>query len=167
MRMEPMHKATMDSKMINRGKALIVAIDPDVGKSGIAIRNNEQISLKSMHFWELCDWIVTNADHIGEVRIECGYLNAKANWHSSKSAGVSSRVGTHVGANHQVSRLLVQLCRQKLSSHNIVTKEIKPLKKQWKGAGGKISHAELVSIFNYREKKATNQEERDAYLLVL
>jgi hypothetical protein len=41
-----------------------------------------------------------------------------------------------------------------------------PLKKSWKGPGGKITHKEIAAIVPDLPK-ATNQEQRDALLLIL
>ena len=46
-----------------------------------------------------------------KVYIEAGWLNQKSNWHvSGKGEAVSARVGTKVGANHQVGKLIAEMC---------------------------------------------------------
>lgn len=142
-----------------------IGIDPDIDKSGVAVITEKgEVVLYTLPFFSLIDFLKLNQNQIKEVAIECGYLNAKSNFHyRGAKTGISAKIGALVGANHQISRLLVQYCQHNHINH----REVKPLKKHWKGANGKITHNELTKIVKYDLPKRTNQEQRDALLLIL
>lgn len=68
---------------------MIIGIDPDVAKSGVAIyhRTEKVIVLESMTFPQLVDYLLTLSlrcpyEHVS-VLVEAGWLN-KSNWHLTK-----------------------------------------------------------------------------------
>lgn len=64
--------------------------------------------------------------------------------------------------NHQTGILTEQMCE----AMGIPCRVVKPLRKCWKGDGGKITHAELQNIVGVTCKlPRTNQDQRDACLL--
>lgn len=96
------------------------------------------------------------------VYIEAGWLNKKSNFRHVKGAGMNANIGKKVGANHEIGKKLVEMCEYL----GIPCTEVRPLRKIWKGPDGKITHEE----FNKQAKtnfKRTNQEERDAGLILL
>lgn len=149
---------------------VIIAIDPDVTKSGVAIldSNANSLDLHSMTFPELVDIFLslqTREDII--VCVEAGWIN-NANWHirSYDSKAAACAKGNSTGRNHEVGRKMIELCKH----WNIPCKEVKPLRKYWQGKDGKITHHELDRImraYSVIIPKRTNQEERDAALLAL
>lgn len=150
---------------MDKKKILLVGIDPDCSRSGIAIKHlvSRHITLSTASFFELFDFLKEHGDSIQLVRIEAAWLIEKSNWHApNASASVSSRVGKNVGANHETGRKIAEMCEYLKVNHQL----IRPLRKQWKGPNGKITHNEWVMITK-TELKSSNQEERDAGLLVI
>lgn len=141
----------------------IIGIDPDIESSGVAVRHapGDQWELTTMRYFELFDYLKENADQIKQVRVEAGWLNKKANWHNNnKGPGVAARIGSATGANAEVGRKICEM----LDYLCIPYTTVKPLKKIWRK--GKISHEELERLLK-RKLKRTNQESRDAALLIL
>ncbi|WP_343320245.1 hypothetical protein [Sphingobacterium multivorum] len=144
-------------------KALIIGIDPDVDKSGVAIYNKvtKGIELSVLSFFSLFDLLKLEKSKIREVVVEASWLIKKSNFHNeTKGARVASRIGSKTGANHEVGRKIVEMCE----SLDIKCICVRPLKKRWKGRDGKITHEEFKMLTNISQR--TNQEMRDAGLLV-
>lgn len=141
---------------------MLIGIDPDVDKSGVAVKVNRTIQLKSLTFFSLFDFLNQNKASIANVRIEASWP-IRHNWNKkiTGSAAINARIGNKTGSNHETGRKIVEMC-QYLS---IPYQEVKPLRKCWKGRDGKITHEELARITQL--PKRTNQEERDACLLIL
>lgn len=147
----------------------IIAIDPDVKKSGVAAIyfENGLIDPLSATFGELSGWLQTMRDvceHQNQslvVVVEAGWLN-KSNWHTRRGDNpkLAAAKGYSVGCNHEVGRKIVEMCKH----YGIDVIEQAPLRKRWKGKDGKITHKELVELTGIT-KSRTNQEERDAVLL--
>ena len=147
---------------------VVIGIDPDVDKSGVAYVEPESRILEAMSltFADLLDYLQELRDILTErgqtfvVVIEAGWLN-KAHWHVGKggSAARSAAIGNHTGRNHEVGRKIVEMCRH----YGIEVVEQPPLRKMWKGRDGKITHEELQHLAIIMGK--TNQETRDAALL--
>lgn len=91
---------------------LILGIDPDVEKNGVALWNTltEKFELiDGLTFWDLTAFIQRiNPDFI---IIEAGWLIKKHNWHGSKNKSTSERISNNVGRNHQIGRLLEDFCK--------------------------------------------------------
>lgn len=148
------------------GKKYIIGIDPDCDKSGVAVKDTatKKITLGTLSFFKLFDFLKKHGENIEVVKIEAAWLIEKSNWHvPNAGAAVSSRIGKNVGANHESGRKIAEMCEYLKVKYELV----KPLRKRnWKGPNGKITHKEWV-IVSKSELKSTNQEERDAGLLVL
>lgn len=100
---------------------ILIGIDPDVEFSGFAkmyiSQNGEkEMSIMKFRFFEMFDFFkrytTTKTDNFKiKVYIEAGWLNLKSNWHvSGHGERVSARIGTKVGANHQVGKLIAEMC---------------------------------------------------------
>lgn len=147
----------------------IVAVDPDVTKSGIAVIDVEKktVETSSLTFPDLIEYIygLTDKDST-RIAVEAGWL-IKTNWHRAPSMAAAANVGNRTGRNHETGRKIVEMCEHKGHSVSLV----KPLGKRWKGSGGKITHAELESVLKGRKisfcKKRTNQDERDSILIAI
>lgn len=147
---------------------VVIGIDPDVDKSGVAFLMVEAriIEVVSLTFADLLDYLRETRDTLTKegsffvVVVEAGWLN-KAHWHVSKggSAARSALIGNHTGRNHEVGRKIVEMCRH----YGIEVVEQPPLRKMWKGKDGKITHEELQIFTGITGK--TNQETRDAALI--
>lgn len=148
----------------------IVAIDPDVDKSGVAILDTSyhRLSLMSLSFPELVEYLMgLQGSNATTVCVEAGWM-INSNWHIKRYDSKQSACakGNSTGRNHEVGRKMVELCEY----WKIPCKTIKPLRKYWRGRDGKITHDEIkrvVASYGIEPPKRTNQEERDAILLAL
>lgn len=152
----------------------IIAIDPDVDKSGVAELHvpTRRIEATTLCFPDLMDYlqhVKANLTDKGEsvvVIVEAGWMN-ESNWHIGmvRSIAAAAKTGQNTGRNHEVARKIAEMSRH----YGLETKEVKPLRKCWKGADGKITHAELESLLEASGitplTGRTNQELRDAVLL--
>ena len=150
---------------------IIIGIDPDVDKSGLAIynRKTKAIRLLSLTFPEMIDFLRTCPDNYPDVLIvvEAGWLN-KSNWHIRKGDNIRTVQvkGNHAGRNHETGRKIIEMARY----YRLNVVEQKPLRKCWKGPDRKITHEELYSLTEIDRDtipSRTNQEERDALLLTI
>jgi hypothetical protein len=142
---------------------ILIGIDPDVDKSGIAVYNTitKQAVVFSMSFFDLYEFLKTEKSDL--IKIEAGWLNKKSNWHNSyysKKAGcivnnnssVNQKIAQRVGANHEVGRKIASMCDHLEKKYELVI----PRKSKTNSAFFK----KLTGI-----KKST-QDERDACMLV-
>jgi hypothetical protein len=146
----------------------IVAIDPDVEKSGVAYlkpatRQLEVTNLSFPHLLEYLQYIKKECDDQKEtvvVVVEAGWL-IQSNWHlkNSDNKRVASAKGNSAGRNHETGRKIVEMCKH----YGLEVVEQYPLRKCWKGKDGKITHKELSSFTGLTDR--TNQDGRDAALL--
>lgn len=146
-------------------KEFIIGIDPDIKKSGVAIKNavKRKFEVKNLTFFELFDFLHLHQANIRQVRVEASWLIKKAVWHGEgRGEGTAARVGMYTGANHEVGRKIIEMCIY----IGIDAQEVMPLKKCWKGPDGKITHKEIAMMVQDLPKQ-TNQEQRDALLLIL
>lgn len=158
--------------MVNLSKwpkpKIIVAIDPDVERNGVATVFPEirELHVQTLPFAQLLDYLLAQSKRYEaegkawKVVIEAGWLS-KANWHLKKEDTKLSAAakGKSAGRNEQVSRLLGEMCEH----WKIPFEFVKPLQKIWKGHDRKITAAELEQVTG--KKIRTNQEGRDAALL--
>jgi hypothetical protein len=144
---------------------LVIAVDPDIDKSGICVLSpsTRQLILKSLPFPVLVDFIKEARERYKGIDIvvivEAGWLNEKSNFHKARGKS-SERIAKYVGRNQQTGILLLQMCEH----IGIPCEEVKPLTKHWKGDEGKITHEELSYIVGPLPKR-TNQDQRDATIL--
>ena len=89
-----------------------------------------------------------------QVFVECGYLN-KSNWHKklNGSANINSKIGERTGANFETAKKICEMCEYLGIEHF----KIKPTR-------SKIDAATFKAITKI--EKRTNQEQRDALMLV-
>jgi hypothetical protein len=136
----------------------IIGIDPDVDKSGVCIVNNMlQIELlTTMDLVDLFALIESMSDCRDiKVIVEAGWMN-KTNFHvrGMDSVWKSAKIGSHVGANHEIGRQIIKFCEKV----GIECHAIKP-------KGHKMSALDFKRISGWT--KRTNQEMRDAYKIIL
>lgn len=155
-------------KIQRRKIDIIIAIDPDVEKNGVAYLNceNKNLEISTLSFPELLDYLryvqrcaETTQKHLVVV-VEAGYMN-KGNWHLNPkdTKATAAAKGNHAGRNHETARKIVEMCKH----WQMEVKEVKPLEKCWKGKDRKITHEELARFTGVMGR--TNQEGRDAALL--
>lgn len=149
-------------------KKLIIGIDPDVEKSGVAIlRQEKQLELTNLSLFELRDFLISEKENIHIVKVEAGHKVKIANFHGSKNSRTAAAIGRNVGANNEVGKKIVEMCQH----YGLPVKEVWPFRKIWRGRDGKITHAELKAQLKFygidRAPGTTNQEERDAVMICL
>lgn len=136
-------------------KPLIIGIDPDLEKSGVAVLKDGSLRLGNMRFYDLTQYFEVNKDQIKKVVIEAGWLNKKSNLHGrygqSKRAG--ERIAKNVGENHATGKLLVEMAE----SLGLAVVLVKPTK-------SKKNSEEFNRITGWQGR--TNQEQRDAGMLI-
>lgn len=155
---------------------IIIAIDPDVDGSGVAVLAKDARSL-SLHQFTLPMLIDFFKDASANYKkqglsyvivVEASYL-ISTNWHldykdSQKRAAAK---GKQVGRNHEIGRQIVEFCKHL----DLPYEEKLPLAKSWAGKDGKITSEELKMLIDgtglHPVKCRTNKELRDAALLAL
>lgn len=150
--------------------AIIVGIDPDSEASGIAVINHAtgDSLLITRPFWEL-ESLMHASDLWGALWVVENVWEATANWHVSRGSSPhrSAKIGYSMGRCATIGRLIYE--RLHLIGADVVARP--PLRKVWRGAGGKVTHDEAIAFARSRgisvTKTRTNQEERDALLLAL
>ena len=138
----------------------IIAIDPDVDRSGVAFLHlpSRELHCEAKTFPELIDDLHATkqaTDALGEsltVVVEAGWLN-RSNWHvqAGDSRRKAAAIGRAAGRNHEVGRKIVEMARHM----GIEVVEQRPLQKCWRGTGRKITGS----------TRRTSQDMRDAALL--
>lgn len=135
---------------------MLIGIDPDVDKSGVAFINGNTLTLENLTFFKLFDLLrfYKEKEQKPIVYIECGFLN-KSNWHkkAGKSAAFNAKIGEHTGANFETAKKIVEMCEYLELPHV----KVKPTRK-------KIDNEFFKQITG--SKIRTNQEQRDAYMLI-
>lgn len=153
---------------------IIVGIDPDADRNGVATltRESRQLTADTMTFPDLLDYLrymqaqAATARRNLRVVIEAGWLN-KTHWHVgyNDSRQAAAAKGNAVGRNHETGRKIAEMCAHWGIDYEL-TKPL-PLKaggvNLWRGKDGKITAEELTAITGLRGR--TNQEARDAALL--
>jgi hypothetical protein len=144
----------------------IIAVDPDTDKSGVAFLEvaTRKLEVSSLTFPDLLNYLQF-AKKVRDERnqsvivvVEAGWLNVKSNWHTANDRA-GQRIAKNTGANHQVGKLIIEMCRY----YGLEVVEQRPLKKCWKGRDGKITHDELAAFTGLMGR--TGQEGRDAVLI--
>lgn len=135
---------------------IIVGVDPDVDKSGVAINENGKITLHNLRFFELFDELKRMKIYGPPMFcvVEGGWLN-KSNWHKDKkgSAAVNATIGARTGANHETGKKIVEMLKYLKIEHKVV-----------RPTQSKVN-ARLFKMIT-RIDKRTNQEQRDSYMLI-
>lgn len=135
---------------------MLIGIDPDVDKSGVAFINGTTLTLENLTFFQLFDLLqfYKEKEEKPTVFVECGFLN-KSNWHkkAGKSAAFNAKIGEYTGENKQVAKKIVEMCEYLWLPHH----KIRPTQK-------KIDSETFKSLTG--SKIRTNQEVRDAFMLI-
>lgn len=153
---------------------IIIGVDPDVKKDGVAILypGSRKITAGQYCFGETLTTLQKlNINALSSqlslmVVIEGGWLNS-GNWHCNPtdSKALIAAKGVSQGRNHQRGLDLVDFCEYNKIPHTV----IKPLQKAfkgyhlWNGKDGKITQEEIESFMGKLGR--LNQEGRDAALI--
>lgn len=145
-------------------KNKIIGIDPDIEKSGVCYlyTPTRQVEVQTMDFPHLLEYLSTFESDCNVVVIVEASWKSRHNWHLkfSDNKYVASAKGYSEGQNHQLGKLIVEMCQY----WGIPVEEKTPLRKMWKGQGGKITQWEIEKFIPGFPKRS-NQEARDATLL--
>ena len=150
----------------------IIAIDPDVDKSGVAYLEvaTRKLEVSNLAFPQLLDYLqgMKKVTTSLVVVVEVSWL-IRSNWHlkNSDTSRIASAKGNSAGRNHETGRKIVEMARH----YGLEVVEHVPLRKCWKGKDGKISMEELCNLLLNRKMKTldkrVSQNCRDAILLAL
>lgn len=134
---------------------ILIGIDPDVDKNGVAFIYKDVIDLLNLNFFELFDYLKIAKSKPKEllVVVEAGWLN-KSNWHTNKkgSAALNAKIGNNTGRNHEVGRKIIEM----LEYLGVQYKLVKP----------KTSKINSKMFHRITGIKKSNQEQRDSYMLI-
>lgn len=139
---------------------LYIGIDPDRDKNGVALyssANRRLVDLLNLRFFELLDFLKAKKSEEEKIMvvIEAGWEN-EGNWHTvaSDSARKSAKIGKWVGGNHEVGRKIVEMVEYlDIPYMTIIPKRHKVDAKEFRW-------------YTHWDKR-TNQEQRDAAMLVI
>ena len=141
---------------VNKQPKLLIGIDPDVDKSGVAFSMDNKLKLQNLTFFELFDFLkfYKERENKPTVYIEMGSLN-KSNWHTKAgySQGFNAKIGEKTGRNFEVANKIVEMCKYL----DLPYETIKPTK-------SKITNDYFKMLTGLKIK--TNQEQRDAFMLI-
>ena len=134
---------------------LIIGIDPDLIKSGVAVLGQSSFRVCNMTFFELIQFFEVNKSEIKKVVIEAGWLNKKSNFHNhpKQSTRTGERIAKNVGENHATGKLLAEIAKE--NGLNVML--VKPTSK-------KKDAEEFKRITGWQGR--TNAEQRDAGMLI-
>lgn len=132
---------------------VVIGIDPDVHLSGVATKKDGQLTLNTMSFFALFDYLATLKGQDVLVRIEAGWLNKVNNYHGATNMKTSNRISNNVGRNHETGRKIEEMCEHLQLKYELV----KPQTSKWK--------PELFKMVTGIETR--NQEMIDAGRLVI
>lgn len=134
---------------------MIVGIDPDIDKSGIATLcdDGEGLQLNNLSFIHVMDFVRLHKDEIKCVYIEAGWFNKKSNWHAASNINKAAKIGKNVGMNHAAGMLLEQSIKHE--GINVIL--VRPTK-------SKLSAEQFLKLTGYKGR--TNQEARDAAMMI-
>ena len=141
-------------------KKVYIGIDPDVDKSGCAVKCGKVFNLYNLTFFELYDKLKAINENSKEsnipveVYVECGFLNG-GNRHKvfGGSHSLNSKIGERIGANHETAKKICEMCEYL----GLEYKQIRPTK-------SKTNSDFFQQVTGYT--KRSNQEQRDALMLI-
>ena len=139
---------------------VIIGIDPDTDKNGVAVKINKNFLLYNFSFfklYELLENLKKNAEFINaeiKVYIECGFLN-KGNRHfkEHESMQFNGKISERVGANHEIAKKICEMCEYLKLDYE----QVRP-------TSSKVNSDKFKEITGY--EKRSNQEQRDALMLI-
>jgi len=131
---------------------LIIGIDPDLEKSGVAILG-QSLELKNLTFSETVNLFRSQQDQIKKVVIEAGWLNKKSNFRYGHSKNAGERIAKNVGENHATGKLLAEMAKE----CGLAVVLVRPTRT-------KLNAEQFNCITGWQGR--TNQEQRDAALLI-
>lgn len=135
----------------------IIGIDPDIDKSGLAIAKDGKIQdLQCLSFRHLAQFLEVRSGSIKKVYLEAGWLNKKSSWHVAPNAASRERAAYKVGQNHQVGKLIEHYLIELEIPYDLV-----------RPTESKRNHKDFCIFTKWNKEIKTNQEKRDAGMLIL
>jgi hypothetical protein len=132
---------------------MIVGIDPDIDKSGVAAIVDGALILRNLTFTDLITCIGNDARKIKCMYVEAGWLYKTASWHVATSKSMAANIGMKVGQNQAAGKLMIQF----FESWGIKVVLVKP-------TSSKLDADQFKRLTKYQGR--TNQETRDAAMLI-
>lgn len=145
------------------GKTILIGIDPDVDRCGVAVKNKAQtefMQIKPLPFFDLLNLLNIHLSEGNKIiaYVDAGWLISKSNWHEAQGKR-GEKIAKNVGGCHQVGKLVVEFCRRK----GIEVYEVKP-----KGSKiGALAFAKYGVFVDGKRPGRINQDCRDAAMLIL
>jgi len=137
---------------------VLIGIDPDIDKSGVAFVNGDELELMNLKFFDLLEFFEKVLREKGDkekllIVVEAGWLN-KGNWHAKNngSAAINAKIGNNTGRNHETGRKIVEM----IEYLGIQYRLVKPTK----------SKVNTHIFYKITGVKKSNQEQRDAYMMI-
>ncbi len=130
---------------------MIIGIDPDLEKSGVAVLDDSGLKLHSMNFVGVMELL--RSEKTKAVIVEAGWQNKKSNFHGGKNKFIAERIAKNVGENHAIGKVIVQIAEH--FGHDVIL--VKPKRT-------KLDHGQFCQMTGYDGR--TNSEKRDAGRLV-
>jgi hypothetical protein len=132
---------------------LVIGIDPDREKSGVALWDTEskRLTLQTLTFFEL--FSLLNKIPVGLIRLEAGHL-INHHWTARKGISVATiaKIASDTGANHETGRKILEMAKYLSIPCELVLPQ------------GKKNHIEFQRLTKYSGR--TNPEMRDAGMMV-
>ena len=136
---------------------VIVGIDPDLDKSGVAVAVGGVISkLWCLSLPELYDFFSESRDDIKKVYLEAGWMNKKSSWHPSANKRTAEKTAYNVGLNHATGRLIEDTLKHLGIDYELV-----------RPTQSKRNHDEFCATTKWDKRILTNPEKRDAAMLIV
>ncbi|AOA58201.1 hypothetical protein [Acinetobacter larvae] len=133
---------------------MIIGIDPDLTKSGVAILS-PSLELRNLTFAEVVKLFSSEQANIKKVVIEAGWLNKKANHHGAvgQRKSVGEQIARRVGLNHATGMHLADMAE----SLGLKVVLVRPTR-------SKKNAEDFKRITGWTGR--SNQETRDAAMLI-
>ncbi len=146
---------------VDRDRRLVVGIDPDLVKSGVAIVENGTLTkLYALTFHEIVTKLAGELNHEGATVIVEDVETDSTTYHrGGTNARQHARIAQNVGQVKGVKRVLVEC----LIAEGVNVVQVKPLRGPIKRAKSDAEYFNKITGWTGR----TNEDKRDAALLAL
>jgi len=146
---------------------MVIAIDPDVQKSGVYIRFDDgKEDYKALTIVELRDYFCNVMFKHAKVVIECSYLVKRSNFHRKRgNIAVNERIARMAGRNEGACLQIIEFAKEFYHEKDIYL--IEPFSKapfKIRGSWTEKSRAMFKNTFTPKVKKL-NDDMRDARLI--
>lgn len=143
---------------------MIIAIDPDLVKSGVAVIHRGRLThLYSMKFMELMEFVLMNIDTVGKNNVVVCMENPEANKPVFHRAGTNKNTMLKIAQNVGQVKAVARLIHESLEYNCVTCHKVTPLKGMVKRAK---KDAELFKKLTGWEGRS-NEDQRDAALIGL